>query len=190
MSNKDDPEYGLETIIKKILIEKPGLTREKLLDLIEKKRVEAKGLLNREGAAFLVAADLGVSMFGKEKIVTRMKVGDVLPNLGDVSVVGRVLMVYDLQEFVKTDGSKGKLRRILIGDESGMIEVFVWNEKVEDLDRQNIKPDSLVKVEHAYSRSSVDGKVELHVGERGSITLLASEEVEPVSYTHLTLPTN
>ncbi len=178
MTEKKGLSYDFETIVEKILAERRDLTREKLFELIEKKRAEAKNLLNLEGAAFLVASDLGVSLFEKPHLATRMRVGDLIPNLNDVTIVGRVLTVYDCQEFARPDGSKGKLQRVLIGDETGMVEVYVWNEKVEELAKENVQANSLVKVEHAYTRESIDGRVELHVGERSKISLLAPHLVE------------
>jgi len=170
--------YDFETLIKKILDKKPELTKEKLMELIEKKRVEAKNLLNLEGAAFLVALDLGISIFEEGRLTTRMKINDLIPNLGDVTVSGRVLMFYPVQEFTKTDGSKGKLQRVLVGDESGMVEVFVWNEKVDEITKENIEVNSLVKIEHGYTRESIDGRVELHVGDRGKIYPLKPQLIE------------
>jgi len=178
LTEKKELSYDFETIVKKILDERKDLTREKLFELIEKKRVEAKNLLNQEGAAFLVASDLGVSIFEKPHLTTRMRIEDLIPNLNDVTIVGRVLTVYDSQEFTRPDGSKGKLQRMLIGDETGIVEVYVWNEKVEELAKENVQVDSIVKVEHAYTRESIDGRVELHAGGRSKISLLASHLVE------------
>ena len=176
--------YSLEDIVKRILKEKPNLTREDVFRLIEEKRIEAKNLLNFEGAAFLVATELGVSLTGDTKISRRMRIGNLVSGLNDVTVYGRVLAINPLQKFKRSNGSQGVLRRILIGDETGTVEVYVWNGKVKDLEEQEVKVNSIVKIEHAYSRLSVDGKVELHLGEKGRITLESPDlaEVEIPEY--------
>lgn len=170
--------YSVEDIVKKILKEKPNLRREDVFRLIEKKRTDARNLLNFEGAAFLVAAELGVSLSGDIKISRRMRIGNLVSGLNDVTVYGRVLAINPLQKFRRSDESQGVLRRILIGDETGTVEVYAWNGKVKELEEQEVKVNSIIKVEHAYSRLSIDGKVELHVGERGRITLESPEIVE------------
>lgn len=179
MGDESSP-YSFRAILERIIAQKPSLKKEQLLEIIEKKRTEAGSLLNREGAAFLVAADLGVSLTDSH-LATKLEIKDIIPNLGSVTISGRVLAVHPLQKFSRKDGSQGRLRRVLIGDQTSMLEVYLWDDKAEELDRLHIDRDSSIKVIHGYTRQSLNGRVELHVGGRGAVEVLPSEMAD----THL-----
>ncbi|WP_309492177.1 OB-fold nucleic acid binding domain-containing protein [Candidatus Hecatella orcuttiae] len=170
------PSSRLEAILVKIMAEKPDLTREKLLEMVESKRAEAKSLLNPEGAAFLVALDLGVSLWDSSLAVDT-EIEDVISGLRDVSLTGRVLGVYPVKLFKRPDGQEGKLKRLLLGDKTGVLEVYLWNQKAEEAERLKIQPDAVVKIEHGYTRTSLAGKTELHVADSGRIALIPPSQV-------------
>jgi ssDNA-binding replication factor A large subunit len=144
--------------------------------MIEQRRQEAKGLLNYEGAAFLVASDLGVPIL-QESLKTGVKIKDVLPNLGDVTVTGRVLMVYPTQSFTRPDGSEGKFSRFLIADKTGTLDVVLWDNKSDEVQKKKIEQNNIVKIVHGYSRESLNGKTELHLGLRGEIIVSPKDAV-------------
>lgn len=175
--SEDDVTYGLEDTIKKIMHAKPELTREELLEKIEDKRKETGYLLNLEGAAFLVASDLGITLQNGDQIETRMKIKDIIAKLRDVTIIARVIIVYPVTEFTRPDGSVGKLQRLLIGDETGTVDVCIWNRKVDVAANQKIMENSAVKIEHAYSKESINGQFELHIGDRGKISLIQDEKI-------------
>jgi replication factor A1 len=158
----------VESIFEKILARRPDLNREQLLELIRKRKEETQHLLNDEGAAFLVASDLGVPLL-EESLKTNLQIKDVCPFLNDVTVVGRILAVYPIREFTRPDGSKGRLRRINLSDRTGTIDVLLWNEKADDPVVGKLKPNAIVKIMHGYSRVSLTGETELHMGVRGEV---------------------
>lgn len=158
----------VESIFEKILARRPDLNREQLLELIRKRKEETQHLLNDEGAAFLVASDLGVPLL-EESLKTNLQIKDVCPFLNDVTVVGRILAVYPIREFTRPDGSKGRLRRINLSDRTGTIDVLLWNEKADDPVVGKLKPNAIVKIMHGYSRVALTGETELHMGVRGEV---------------------
>ncbi len=173
--SEDDVSYGLEETIRKILQAKPEITREELLKKFDRKRMETGYLLNLEGAAFLVANDLGVILQDRNQLETRIKIKDVISKLRDVTIVGRLIMIYPIREFARPDGSVGRLQRLFIGDESGTTETCIWNNKIDEYNLQKISVNSIIKIEHAYSRESMDGQFELHIGDRSRITVIIDE---------------
>ncbi len=170
-------DEGLEAVLEKILKARPDLTRSQLLELVERKIAEAGNLLNPEGAAFLVASELGVEIWGKP-LPTGLKIKDLAPGLRDVSLVGRVLAVHPVKSFRRPSGEEGKLRRLTLGDETGMLEVYLWNEKADEAGRMEISQGLLVKVEHGYTRRGLSGRVELHLAEKGSLTIVQEGSAE------------
>jgi replication factor A1 len=161
----------LEAVISKILKARPDLSKEKLMELVNRKRAETGSLLNLEGAIFLIASELGVKILDKE-IATELMVKDLASNLSDVSLTGRVLAVYPAKAFQRPSGEEGMLRKILLGDKTGMVEVYLWNQLASEAEKIGVSPNSIVRVEHGYTRRGLSGRVELHAGRRSSIKIV------------------
>jgi len=147
------------------------------LELIRKRREESQNLLNDEGAAFLIASDLGIP-FLEGSLRTGLQIKDIFPSLNDVTVVGRILAVFPIREFTRADGSKGKFRRLTLGDRTGTMDVLLWDEKADDPIVGELKPEVIVKFAHGYSRASLTGETELHIGGRGEVIPTPKGEVE------------
>jgi replication factor A1 len=75
---------------------------EEFLDRVEEKVILMAGLCDRRTAAMLVARELGAS-----DVLT--KIGRIRPEMGNVTFVGRVLNVPDVREFMRSDGSTGRV---------------------------------------------------------------------------------
>ena len=80
----------------------------------------------------------------------------------DVTTVGRVIEVQEIRKFKREDGSTGKVRNIVIEDETGSIRVALWDEHAT----VDIKEGDVVKVVSGYMR---EGVMELNVGRYGRI---------------------
>ncbi len=149
------------------------MTRKKLLALVEDKKKQAGDLLSDEGAARLVAQDLLIDMEAKRR--ETLRIIDIVSGLNDVTIVGRVIVVWPAQEFKKTDGSTGKIARFLLADRTGKIHCVAWNAKTERLEREGPIQGKIVKVAHGYSREGLANTVELHCGDRSDIVISPAE---------------
>jgi len=161
---------SLEHIIKRILDQRSDLSRESVLGLLEKKKAEAQGLLSDEGAARLVAQDLLVRVDGKT--FSEIKIADVVTNLNDVTLTGRVIAQWPLQEFRKQDGTPGKLVRLVLGDRTGRMKCVLWNSKAEQVTAVGELQGRLIRLAHGYTREGMSGIPEFNGGDRCEITVL------------------
>ena len=176
---------NLQDILAKILEQNPSLTRETVLEMVRQKRDGAGRLLTDEGAAHLVAGDLGVSLSGSGSFKNTLDIKDLIIGSSDVSISGKVVTTYPTQSFRKKDGAEGRVGRFVLQDGTGTTKIVLWDEKAELLDRQRIPIGSMVRVNHGYVRPNLDGRPEVNVGKRGSIVVQASDiEAEKQSMTH------
>lgn len=171
-----------EEIIKKILIQRKDLTKEKILELIEKKKKDAEGLLSDEGAARLVAQELLVKT--EEKKLEEISIGNLCDGLNDVTLIGRVITVWPIQEFQRMDGTLGKIMRILLADKSGKVQCIVWNDKAEKLSRIEELAGKILKIAHGYTRRGLFNEVEVHCGEKSEL-ILSPENINESDYPEL-----
>ncbi len=56
------------------------------------------------------------------------KISDLKRDMGEVRLLGVVVDPGQVREFDRKDGGKGKVRSVLLGDETGKIRLTLWNE--------------------------------------------------------------
>ena len=101
----------------------------------------------------------------KEKFIP---IADIVADMYDINIYGKVLDVSVVKTFEKKNGSSGRVRNLLLGDATGKISVNIWDEKIDNLGEVNF--DETVEVLHADSRENVfSQQMELNLGARGVI---------------------
>ncbi|MBW9221027.1 replication factor A, partial [Methanothermococcus sp. SCGC AD-155-M21] len=84
----------------------------------------------------------------------------------DITIVGRVLQVYDINQFERKDGTTGTVRNIMLEDDTGRIRLVLWDNNA----LLDIKEGDIVKVVHGYVRDSGE-YIDLHVGRYGRVII-------------------
>ncbi len=142
------------------LLEEKGLSKEDIEKKVSEKIDEFSGLISKEGAIYIVAADEGIDL--KDNSRNNLKIKNILPGMRNVEIVGKVLKISDVKEFDKSNG-KGKVCSIYIGDETGSIRLTLWDDETNVADK--IKEGDVVKI-YGYTR---EGNLELRLGKYGKI---------------------
>ena len=164
--------YDFETLLGELLQSRPELSREEVQRRIEeKKRTVGAGYLTDQGALFLVAGELGVSL-RKSDASSDMTIKDLYIGANDVTVVARVLAVYPVSTFDKKDGGKGRYQRLALFDGKDSVRLTVWEESLEQVEKLGLGVDMPVRVANAYVKQGLDGKPNLNLGKRGRIEVL------------------
>jgi len=161
-------------VIERILSSRPDLSREEVIKIIEKKKGEARGFFTNEVAARLVASELGLEI-RHQSFQSEVLVRDLVSGLRDVTVTGRVIAVYPLKTFKRSDWTEGRVAHLLIVDKTGTLKVVLWDEKTSLVEAGNVEQGQIVRISHGYVRQGRSGKLELHVGSRGSIQVFRSD---------------
>jgi len=124
---------------------------------------------------------LGINVLNDYDLDTNLKIGDLASGIGNATVNGRVLKVYPITTFVRSDGSTGKVGRILIVDNTGTVNVVLWNGQNEVLENERVVQGQVIRVLHGYTRTGLEGKPEINVGSRGEIVIQPTD-VNPEEY--------
>jgi len=172
-------KVDLEQIVQRILLARRDLTREEVLKLIYERKRPAEDYLLDDVAARMVASELGVEIpHEEESFKSEISIGDLVSGLNDVTLTARVIIVYPIQTFSKPDLTEGKLARLLLADKSGTVRLVLWNDKINLIEAQKIKQGKIIRVLHGYIREGLDGKLELHVGQRGDVQVSPTDVLE------------
>ncbi len=164
-------ESRFEEILDKIVNE-GKITREDALKRINAKKKKMGGLLTDEGAAHLVAKELGLDIF--EDISYKkpsLEIKDISLEMRNVTITGRVTHVFSPREFTSKDGRKGKMASIILADKSGEIRVVLWGDHVENIEKGKIKEGQILRIFYGYIKEGLRGNPELQLGYRGRIEL-------------------
>jgi ssDNA-binding replication factor A large subunit len=159
-----------EEIIQQILSKHPEVSREQILENLETKKKKTGGLIADETLLRLIAAGYGVEILQK-KVYRRLSISHLVAGLNDVTVTGRVVVVYPPRTF--NGARSGKVANLMVADKDATLPVVLWNDKVDLIESGELKTGQVTRFFHGYTREDREGKVELHLGSKSQI------EIEP-----------
>jgi len=142
-----------------------NISEQDLNEKIDDKMKQLSGLVSKEGAAHIIANELGIKLF--EQTSGKLQIKNIVAGLRNVETVGKVLQAYELREF-NTNNRQGKVASCLIGDETGKIRVVMWGNQAENIN--SIKEGSIIKIIGSYVREN-NGFNELHLNERSKLII-------------------
>lgn len=161
----------MEELIEKILAQHKDFTREQVHSLIEEKKGDFEGLISDQGAARLVAEELMVET--EPTAVPSMRIRDLVAGLNDATLSGKVVSIESSRDFVRQDGSAGRVVNLVLEDETGKMRCAIWDEKADQVTKYGEIAGRSITIKHGYTRAGLAGEVELNAGERSEITLTA-----------------
>lgn len=155
------------------LVERISKSSNISIDEIER-RVEAKkaklsGLISKEGAAQIVAAELGIN-FDHEKL----KISEILNGMKRANVTGKVIRLFPVRDFNK-NGREGKVASFVLADETANIRVALWDTNhISLIENGKIGINSVIEICGGNVRNN-----ELHLSSFAEIKL-SNEKIENV----------
>lgn len=155
-----------EEIISRIKEEKQ-LSDEEIEGKIKQKLNQLSDLISREGAAHIVANELGVKVLSVPK---DMKINRLLSGMTNVSLLGKVVKLNDVVNYNK-NGREGKVVSFLFGDETGVVRAVFWDvNHINQVENGSVKEGSIIKLINGYVKSN-NGYKEVHLGNKGSVEI-------------------
>jgi len=159
---------NFEELLSKLLEAAPELSRSVIEDRIaEKKDKIGSGYLTDQGALFLVASDLGISLEQSQRIEIELK--DLFVGAKEVTVESRILNMSPTKQFTKKDGTPFLLRTMTVYDSNSTVSVKLWDEKANLPGIEELKPGDLVKIIKAYVKSDLTGAPTINIGSGSTI---------------------
>jgi replication factor A1 len=131
-----------------------GVEKDEIERRVEAKRAKLSGLISKEGAAQVIAAELGIN-FDNEKL----KIDELLSGMRKVNTVGKVITLFPVREFNK-NGKEGKVANMVIADDTANIKVVLWDTNhIELIEKGDVKEGSSIEVFNGGMRDN-----EIHLG--------------------------
>jgi len=167
-----------DALLSKLLELKPDLSKSDVEALIAKKKEKiGAGYLTDQGALFLVASDLGVTISEPPK--SEIAIKDLHAGAKEVTLQTRVLNVSPKKQFSRKDGSQFYLRNMTVYDKDSAVVVKLWDEKANLPEMTNLSPGDLIKIIKAYVKSDLNGQLTVNIGSGSSIERTETESAIP-----------
>lgn len=160
--------FRYEDIVKRICDEK-GVLENDVHERVKLKLDKLSGLISKEGAAHIVANEFGVDLISSMKKYG-IKIAQVGPGMRNVTIVGKIVKDYGMRVYQK-EGREGRVASFLVGDESGILRVVVWDTTlIEQIQAHHSREGCVVRVSDGFVKEN-NGYKEMHLGGRSMITL-------------------
>lgn len=153
---------GYEEIVNAIKKE-AGLSDDEIKLRIKKKLDQLSGLISKEGAAHIIANELGLKLLDAAK---RFKISKIIAGMRSLEILGKIVKKYDVREF-NSNGRNGRVGSFVIGDETGTVRVVLWGEQAKLLDE--LQDNDVVRIKNAFVKENNRGFKELHLNDRSKI---------------------
>ena len=158
-------EGSYEKILNK-LSKISGIEEEEIDRRVEAKRSKLSGLISREGALQVIAAELGIS-FDNEKL----KIDELLPGMRKVHFTGKVVTIYPTRTFKTKTGEEGKVVNMIVADETSNTKLVLWDTNhIKMIEGGEIKEGVSIEVTSGNMRQG-----EVHMGSFSELKLSDEE---------------
>jgi len=159
----------LDEIIQQILLQRPKINRETVLEKLRAEKSKTDGLIADATLLRLIAAEYEVEILHDAVFDSKLSISQLVPNLNNVAVSGRVVAVHPPKTF---EGKKsGKYASLVIVDVAGVLRVMLWNDKANLVESSDLKTGKVARFSHGYTREDRNGNVELHLGARSEVEI-------------------
>ena len=108
-----------------LLVEQSNLSKADIQAAIAKKKSDLNDLVTDEGAAYIVARELGIEIPTEDytrHTITIRDLFEIEPGIGSVTITGKVMRIFQPMEFRKEE-RKGVVQRVLIADNYELNEI-------------------------------------------------------------------
>jgi len=106
---------------------------------------------------------------------SKAQIKNIAPNMKNISLSGKVKKVNEIRDFLRKDGSSGRVGSFSISDETGTIRVVLWDKNCSLLSQSNFAVGKQVKIVNAYSKvNTFYGKndIEIHFGKFSRLEII------------------
>lgn len=157
----------IDELVKKIS-SLSGMSEQEIKLKISEKQAELSDLISDEGAAYIVAKELGIQLI---RDVEKLKIASIIPGMQNLDIVGRIIRIAGIREF-STERAKGKVMNIIIADDTGSVRASFWNDEID-----KVKDFTIGDAVHirGYVKEDNLGGAEIRLGRLGTITKTDSE---------------
>lgn len=130
-----------------------GLEVGEVEERIEAKKEKLSGLISKEGAAQIIAAELGINFEDQN-----LKISEIATGMRRINVIGEVINLFPVREYER-NGRAGKVANFILADDTGNLRAVLWDvNQIALIESGEIKKGDTVEIKNCSSR---EGEIHL-----------------------------
>ncbi len=159
-------QHSYEHLVK-IICEQKELAHAEVEQKVEEKLKELQGLISKEGAAHIVANEMGIqlALVGAQSY----KLKEVTPGLNQINLDCKVVEIYEVRTFQRGEKTC-RVASFVIADETDSLRLVVWDEPIID-QLAELKKSDILRVRNGYARENNRGYREIHLGNKANVLI-------------------
>lgn len=154
-------------------------SREEIMEKVREKMEEYDGLVGERAAVILVGResyDIDLPNAMSETEIPSLRVENVVCGMKSVDIEAKVLEVTEVNEF-----DSGKVRNIIVYDDTDRTQVPLWNKYTKEGDR--LEEGDIVRIEGGYTKDDMSdyqadryGVPAINIGDGGALKVRRDED--------------
>ena len=153
-----------------------GLSEEELEKKVKDKVEEYGGFMSKQGVLFIIARENGLDVRSPDiddyvYDEFTIDISGLREGMGNIVLLGKILTIQKVREFVRKDQSVGKVCSFTLGDLTETVKIILWDERAEIVSQEYFKSDEFVRVVGGYAKLGQNETIEVHLGRKGMLIL-------------------
>ncbi len=162
-----------------------GMSEEELEKKVKNKVEEYDSFMSKQGVLFIIARENGLKLKSpeidyylydelEEEIdydEFTIDISDLKEGMTNIVLLGKILSLQKVREFVRKDQSVGKVCSFLLGDSMETVKIILWDERAEIVNQEYFKQNELVRIVGGYAKLGQNETIEVHLGKKGTLIL-------------------
>jgi len=131
------------------IVKSSDVSRDEIERKVEAKKAKLSGLISKEGAAQIIAAELGINFDNQD-----LKISELMAGMRNVNVVGKIINLFPVREYSK-NGRDGKVVNFVLADDTGNTKVVLWDvNHIALIENETIKNGDVVEIKNGTTRDN------------------------------------
>lgn len=132
-----------------------NVEKEELERRVDAKQAKLSGLISKEGALQVIAAELGLNLDDEV-----FKIDELVPGMRKVNVTGKIIRTFPIRSFTTKAGKESKVMNMILADDTSNVRVVLWDTNhIALFENETLKEGSSVEIGNGSMRDN-----EIHLG--------------------------
>jgi ssDNA-binding replication factor A large subunit len=170
-----------------------GISEMEIREIINEKEIEFQGFMTKPAILYLIAKEKGINVDSSENKLILNQIAEDIINYNDftipilsitekmrnIVIAGRIKTIFHVKDFIRKEGTSGRVGSFLICDKSDCIKIVLWDEHASIMENELFQKGEIIQIIGGYSKKGRDGRLEIHLSRQGKIILAPENVVLP-----------
>ena len=162
-----------------------GFSEAELEKQVRNKAEEFGGFMSEQGILFVIARERGLrlnSLDIDQQLYDEFEeefdyndftivISEINEGMTNIVLLGKIINVFPSREFARKDGSMGVVCSFLLAGSTETVKVVLWDDHAKAAKNEYFRVNELVRVIGGYSKTGLNGELEVHLGRKGKLVL-------------------